>query len=238
MFKLENKARIELLFLEEAACAEGAACVQSIDDTLFWSVFAAHHGHEALAAISSKYKNRELEEKTEIADAALARRDAFKACVPPMSRVAVAAAAAGLMVDPRTDLAALPLLAAHYGTRIRVVDARRNTYLDIDPPGPIDSPPVAVVRRAYHGRTYAPVWKSVAGTGPDAGIAPAMFRLESIAKPLRAISTYTAAEIRGIASFFDIALDAKAKKREVYDAVSAHCVPDADPARPARKIEK
>jgi hypothetical protein len=216
--------------------------VQSKEDTLFWAVFAAHHGHEVLVEIESKYKNREIAEKTDIANAAIARRDAFKTGVPPMTRAAVAAAASGLLMDPRTDIAALPLLAAHYGTRIRIVDARRNTYVDVDPPGGDADTPVAVVRRAYHGRTYAPVWKTASGIDPagpaTVGITPTMFRLESIAKPLRAISTYSAAEIRALATFFDITLDPKAKKREVYDAVWAHCVPDADPARPARKIEK
>lgn len=219
MFDLENKARVERDYILDETRSACLSKIQELEDTLFWAIFAAHQGAQEFVDIETKYKNREILEKSKVAAAAMSAAAGFKHASPKMSRVAVTAAASGLLADARTDTSSIVLFAKYYGIRIRVIDARRNTYAEIDPDPTDTELPFIIIRRSYNGKTYAPVWREADAVDT----VPTMFKLESLTKPLRAISNYTIQELRKLTEFFGIALESKAKKRDIYDTVWAYC---------------
>jgi len=120
-------------------------------DSLFWSMFIAHHGVDAFRDIGSKYMNRELEEKAHIVEFLKNNRPLLKAM-----KITVAATQemmGDLLTNKQTVLSMVPAFAMYYGATIRIVCEQSRTYLE-----------------------YLPASETVASTGASTGTIYTLYR--------------------------------------------------------------
>jgi len=213
-------------------------------DSLFWSMFIAHHGVDAFRDIGSKYMNRELEEKTHIMEFIKNNRPLLKAM-----KITVAATQemmGDLLTNKQTVLTMVPAFAMYYGATIRIVCEQSRTYLEYLPtsetPGcrPVRLPegqlpelrcrPIYTLYRIKTGqRSYSDYEVGTEDHAITCTTAPPSFlKLESPTKPLRGISTYKTADLDALVKQLGITLPlpsagSKLKKNDIYVAISRHC---------------
>jgi len=205
-------------------------------DSLFWSMFIAHHGVDAFRDIGSKYMNRELEEKAHIVEFLKNNRHLLKAM-----KITVAATQemmGDLLTNKQTVLTMVPAFAMYYGATIRIVCEQSRTYLEYlstneASPGPVRLPegqlpglrclpvrlpegqlpelrcrPVYTLYRVKTGqRSYSDYEVGTEDHAIACTTAPPPFlKLESPTKPLRGISTYKTADLDALVKQLGIRL--------------------------------
>jgi len=216
-------------------------------DSLFWSMFIAHHGVDAFRDIGSKYMNRELEEKAHIVEFLKNNRPLLKAM-----KITVAATQemmGDLLTNKQTVLTMVPAFAMYYGAIIRIVCEQSRTYLEYLPAsestGPVRLPEGQLpglrcrsIYTLYRAKTGQRSYSDYVVALPDVGTEdhaitcttapPPFLKLESPTKPLRGISTYKTADLDALVKQLGVTLPlpsagSKLKKNDVYVAISRHC---------------
>lgn len=242
-FSTAQISRLEDEYAELAAQKSAALQLRDMDDSLFWTLFVSRYGAREFVAINSRYKNREMEEKSAIAALCstynIKNKDNGALAGIKLSRPHLATIAGGLMSDKISGLGILPVFAQYYTMHIRLVDRVRKTYLDIVPTfteengknPPMQFAEIALEPKRY-GHKYAAVWKQeVPRLGPRPDLQnvpepdPTLLKLDSIQRPLRAISTYHIAELKATAEFLGVSIAPTDTKRIIYDALTQHCIP-------------
>jgi hypothetical protein len=203
-------------------------------DSLFWSMFIAHHGVDAFRDIGSKYMNRELEEKAHIVEFLKNNRPLLKAM-----KITVAATQemmGDLLTNKQTVLTMVPAFAMYYGATIRIVCEQSRTYLEYLPAS--ETPGCRPVYTLYRSKTGQRSYSDYVVALPEVGTEdhaitcttapPPFLKLESPTKPLRGISTYKTADLDALVKQLGVTLPlpsagSKLKKNDVYVAISRHC---------------
>jgi hypothetical protein len=236
VFSKAHISKLEDEYAEIAAQKSAAIQVGELDDSLFWALFIARYGAREFGAINSRYKNREIEEKSAVAAVCVARKGGDGALAGiKLSRPHLATIAGGLMADTISGLGILPVFAQYYNMHIRLVDYVRKTYLDVVPVGDCSRfAEIAFGPRPGRNKNnkYTLVWNcSALQLGPEPGLGlvpvpdPTLLKLDSIQRPLRAISTYAITELKTAAGVLGVEIAPTATKRVIYDVLTKHCIP-------------
>ena len=250
VFSPAQISKLEDEYIEISAQKSAATQLREMNDSLFWALFVSHYGAHEFIAINSHYKNRELEEKSAIATLCstfnIKNKDKCGVLAGiKLSRPHLATIAGGLMADAISGLGILPVFAQYYNMHIRMVDRVRKTYLDIVPVfdditgncNPLQMRFAEIeLTPKRNGHKYVPIWRQVlprlgSKLGPNSNLQdipepdPTLLKLDSIQRPLRAISTYPIAELKSTAIFLGVNIDPSATKRIIYDALTQYCIP-------------
>jgi hypothetical protein len=184
-------------------------------DTLFWCVFTAVFGVSEYMLISTKYANREWEEKQGAIVAFQKSSTALRATNHKITLGKVQE----IMSEYMTNQSAITLLglvglSVHYKIQIYLVDSIKKTHLVYTPESFVETCYI------YRHETLKGKYRlSLEEVSLDDS-----FCLESFVRPLRAVSTYKMGELEELAKRFGVDSSGKQKKEELYRKISEYAV--------------
>jgi len=197
------------------------------EDTLFWAIYIHMYGYGAYLQIGNKYKNAELEEKHKIMMHLKANMPTYKMGVMDhkMTNVDMQEVQSELMTNRKTSLLTLYVLCVYYKIPLTLVKEVREGFVLYHEFCPREQSTDSVNIYYRHGK-YG-LYMEEGGPVFDKATA---FRMESIYKPLRAVSSYKVAELENL---FDTIVKpeltaeevaVKRKKGDVYEAIVQRCL--------------
>jgi len=182
-------------------------------DTLFWCVFAGVFGVSEYLLIHNKYANREWEEKQNMIVAFSKSSSELRKTNHKITLGNIKEMMSEYMTSQTTiTLLGLVGLSVHYKTQIYLMDDTKGIQYVYTP-------------ETYSHQCFIFRDRTVKGKyrlfmGDDAP--KPLFSLDSIARPLRAVSTYKREELVHIAAEVNVVLGEKDKKEDIYRRISEH----------------
>ena len=200
------------------------------EDTLFWAIYIHVYGYGAYLEIGSKYKNVEIAEKQKIMTHLKANAaSTYKTGTPyKLTNIEIQEIMSDLMTNRKTSLLTIYALCVYYKMPILLVKEMgangHSMYHEFMPNGPdvVEDNCIIYYRYGKYGiylTEDAPHFYK-----------EDHFRLETIYKPLRAVSSYKLPELEGIfdtvvkPTLSETELCQKRKKGDIYQAIIEKCV--------------
>lgn len=204
-------------------------------DTLFWSIYIAHHGMNEFMRVGVNNGNEEMKEKKRIADYLHKTPHSFmnNQSNYKITKVFITDIISDLLTCPKTNWSGLVAMSLFYQCNIFVVDYERKFYL-----------PFVLTNVTSQVNTYVlyrnPLYnyKDKNSTSYYVDIDYKIMNIEDITnnmvallhyeKPLKGISAYKTSELEHMADILGVATDdehdKKLKKNELYTRVLMKCI--------------
>lgn len=189
------------------------------ENSLFWCMFIAQHGYAEYEYIGKKYANRELQEKQLIADTMKKTPSTMKNTNHKITNIMCQEIISELIIVKPSSLITIFAFIAYYKKHVIIVNGNTHMFFSFTKSISFDA-------NDWHDNTVILEYKN-----SDFGIELEVtkekienimkntFRLESIEKPLKGISSYKVTELENIARLLQMTLETSLKKSELYDVI-------------------
>jgi len=189
------------------------------ENSLFWCMFIAQHGYAEYEYIGKKYANRELQEKQLIADTMKKTPSTMKNTNHKITNIMCQEIISELIIVKPSSLMTIFAFIAYYKKHVIIINENTHMFFSFTKSVTFDA-------NDWHDNTVILEYKN-----SDFGIELEVtkekienimkntFRLESIEKPLKGISSYKVTELENIARLLQITLETSLKKSELYDVI-------------------
>ena len=189
------------------------------ENSLFWCMFIAQHGYAEYEYIGKKYANRELQEKQLIADTIKNTPSTMKNTNHKITNIMCQEIISELIIVKPSSLITIFAFITYYKKHVIIVNGNTHMFFSFTKSVSFDA-------NDWHDNTVILEYKN-----SDFGIELEVtkekienimkntFRLESIEKPLKGISTYKVTELENIARLLQMTLETSLKKSELYDVI-------------------
>lgn len=185
------------------------------DDSLFWCIYLHKYGFSDFLLINSKFKNREIEEKSKAIEF-------LKSCSYLKSKKDKQEIMGDLMTSSKTSLFAIHGLCLFYNMHIFVVNKTNKTYIEYN--SEFEEQDICLI---YKNESLLVDSKNKFSVDLNStkekvsDIQSNYIKFESYKKALKGISTYKLSDLEKMALNIDMTLDKKMKKKEIYDKINA-----------------
>lgn len=189
------------------------------ENSLFWCMFIAQHGYAEYEYIGKKYANRELQEKQLIADTMKKTPSTMKNTNHKITNIMCQEIISELIIVKPSSLITIFAFIAYYKKHVIIVNGNTHMFFSFTKSISFDA-------NEWHDNSVILEYKN-----SDFGIELEVtkekienimkntFRLESIEKPLKSISSYKVTELENIARLLQMTLETSLKKSELYDVI-------------------
>lgn len=181
-------------------------------DPLFWCMYIAQHGIEEFNQITRGFANIIINEKQKIGNFYAENPKQMKAIYVKLTNKDVQEIMADFMTNKDVDIKMLYAYSIYYKKRILIT--KSDFYIDIKPHDCEGKPIVLIKDKKEYGIHENPNIDEILNE---------YFKLEGAEKPLKSISNYTITELKELANYFDIKLEKKTTKQEIYMKLNKIC---------------
>lgn len=189
-------------------------------NSIFWSIFIEIYGYVAYAQIGSRYSNSELDEKQKIISYLKSNSHLFKTGNNKITKAEIQEIYSEFMtLQSNTTLLGVIGLSIYYKAQILLVNKEKNLYYDIHHDN-YDRTIILIKNPRIHRKQVYEL-----GDVEDIDLG-SMFKMESIKRPLKAISNYKQSELQTIyETYFHKSNNpiGHMKKPELYSTIVEHC---------------
>ena len=189
-------------------------------NSIFWSIFIEIYGYVAYAQIGSRYSNSELDEKQKIISYLKSNNHLFKTGNNKITKAEIQEIYSEFMtLQSNTTLLGVIGLSIYYKAQILLVNKEKNVYYDIHHDNYERTIILIKNPRIHRKQVYE------LGDVEDIDL-DSMFKMESIKRPLKAISNYKQSELQTIyETYFHKSNNpiGHMKKPELYSTIVEHC---------------
>lgn len=189
-------------------------------NSIFWSIFIEIYGYVAYAQIGSRYSNSELDEKQKIISYLKSNNHLFKTGNNKITKAEIQEIYSEFMtLQSNTTLLGVIGLSIYYKAQILLVNKEKNLYYDIHHDNYERTIILIKNPRIHRKQVYE------LGDVEDIDL-DSMFKMESIKRPLKAISNYKQSELQTIyETYFHKSNNpiGHMKKPELYSTIVEHC---------------
>lgn len=189
-------------------------------NSIFWSIFIEIYGYVAYAQIGSRYSNSELDEKQKIISYLKSNSHLFKTGNNKITKAEIQEIYSEFMtLQSNTTLLGVIGLSIYYKAQILLVNKEKNVYYDIHHDNYERTIILIKNPRIHRKQVYE------LGDVEDIDLG-SMFKMESIKRPLKAISNYKQSELQTIyETYFHKSNNpiGHMKKPELYSTIVEHC---------------
>lgn len=189
-------------------------------NSIFWSIFIEIYGYVAYAQIGSRYSNSELDEKQKIISYLKSNSNLFKTGNNKITKAEIQEIYSEFMtLQSNTTLLGVIGLSIYYKAQILLVNKEKNLYYDIHHDN-YDRTIILIKNPRIHRKQVYEL-----GDVEDIDLG-SMFKMESIKRPLKAISNYKQSELQTIyETYFHKSSNpiGHMKKPELYSTIVEHC---------------
>lgn len=202
------------------------------EDTLFWCVYAVHHGEAGYWVIGNRYKNEEIQEKQLILEYMRENPTVVKNSSAltgkKMSQSRIQETQAELMVNKKTSWSAFFIMCLYYKINAIVIHASSNTYMEFCPAIPLSETLVETFVFTQTADGHVSVDTTSKTMAQLSTIRDTRILLDfTQERPLKAASSYKMTDLEEMAAKLGILkedLGQKPKKADWYDAVMQKCM--------------
>jgi len=192
------------------------------EDSLFWCLFIHKYGYTNYLDIKCKYKNRELEEKTEIVKYVESNLNCMKHM--KISKACCQEIMGHLLTSCKTNLLSLHALCLYYDMHVVIVNERSKTYYEY---GDINEKLHTIYKsdslmKDDKFSKYSITLNEDDRIMDEYNIENNYIKYETYNKCLKAISTYKVIDLENIAKKIGISCDCK--KNELYTSIYAKLI--------------
>ena len=182
-------------------------------DTLFWCVFVGVFGLSEYLLIHNKYANREWEEKQNMIVAFSNSSSELRKTNHKITLGNIKEMMSEYMTNHSTiTLLGLVGLSVHYKTQIYLMDNKKGTHYVYTPETYNQQCFI------YRDHTIKGKYRLFLGPAPTTP----SFCLDSISRPLRAVSNYKREDLVHIAADLNVSISEKEKKEDIYRKISEY----------------
>lgn len=185
------------------------------ENSLFWCMFIAQHGYAEYEYIGKKYANRELQEKQLIADTMKKTPSTMKNTNHKITNIMCQEIISELIVVKPSSLITIFAFIAYYKKHVIILNGNTHMFFSF----------TKTVTDCHDNTVILEYKNSDFGIELEVtkekieNIMKNTFRLESIEKPLKGISSYKVTELENIARLLQITLETSLKKSDLYDVI-------------------
>jgi hypothetical protein len=193
------------------------------ENSLFWCMFIAQHGYAEYEYIGKKYANRELQEKQLIADTMKKTPAVMKNTNHKITNIMCQEIISELIIVKPSSLLTLFAFIAYYKKYVIIVNGNTHMFFSFTKSNELND--MMISNEQYENIIILEYKDSDFGIELEVTkekietIMQNTFRLESIEKPLKSISSYKVTELENIARLLQIKLETSVKKTELYEII-------------------
>lgn len=181
-------------------------------DPLFWCIYIAIYGLAEYSLISRGFSNIIINEKQKVGNFYSENPKQMKALNVKLTNKDIQEIMADFMTNKDIDIKMLYAYSIYCKKRILIT--KNDFYIDIKPDICEGKPIVLVKNKKEYGINENPNVDEILNE---------YFKLEGPEKPLKSISNYTITELKELANYFDIKLEKKTTKQEIYMNLNKIC---------------
>lgn len=196
------------------------------EDSLFWSIFIAHHGMKEYEYIGKKYANRELEEKQKIMEYIKKNPSFIKQMNFKVTNVLLQEILSDLLMNKKTSLATFLAFVSYYKKRVFIV--RKNTYLMYNfensgfqyySPEKDCCEAMGFVILQYNPDTQSYGIDQEINQDKIGNIINTKLCIDHFLKPLKGVSNYKVCELETMAGKLNLQYNPNFKKNDLYKMI-------------------